>query len=127
MNVSEIVKQFHISEEVYNGFLACFNDHNPLHTNSAFAKGKGFQEKVMHGNILNGFLSYMIGEELPDKNVIIHKQSIKYHNPYFLGDDLTCILEQTGYVESVKAVSFNFSFVRGETKIASGKIQIGII
>ena len=65
---------FTVTESIYLGFIENFQDKNPLHTNESFAVSKGFKSKVMHGNILNGFLSYFIGEALPSKDVIIHSQ-----------------------------------------------------
>ena len=64
--------RFTVTEETYLGFISLFKDKNPLHTDATFARLRGFDDKVMHGNILNGFLSYFIGECLPMKNVIIH-------------------------------------------------------
>jgi acyl dehydratase len=43
-----------------------------LHIDDDYARSKGFKQKVMHGNILCGFLSRFVGELLPVK---------KYHNP----------------------------------------------
>jgi 3-hydroxybutyryl-CoA dehydratase len=127
IEVKEIREKFFISEELHQKFLDCFKDFNPLHTDSEFAVSKGFKGKVMHGNILNGFISFMIGEKLPFKNVIIHKQSIKFHNPFFLQDTIECKLILSKFVESVQVYTFSFSFVREDVKIASGKIQIGLI
>ena len=79
---------FVVNSDVYNGFIAIFNDQNPLHTDERFAINKGFKGSVMHGNILNGFLSNFVGEHLPDKNVIIHSQSIQYKQPVYLNDVL---------------------------------------
>lgn len=125
--MENIIGSFIVSEDVYSRFLACFKDNNPLHVDAEFAKKKGFETKVMHGNILNGFLSFMIGENLPIKNVIIHKQSIKFHNPFYLNDELNCELNLDKFVESVNTYLYSFSFMRSNVKIASGKIQIGII
>ena len=58
----EFSHTFQVTESVYRGFIEIFKDKNPLHTDEAFARSKNFQGKVMHGNILNGFLSYFIGE-----------------------------------------------------------------
>src|SRR5690349_15151584 len=79
---------FLVSEKIYEGFIELFGDKNPLHTNEAFAVEKGFKGRVMHGNILNGFLSYFIGECLPVKNVIIHSQEIKFSNAVYVNDEL---------------------------------------
>jgi 3-hydroxybutyryl-CoA dehydratase len=119
---------FKVSNEVYNGFLSTFKDHNPLHTDENFAIGKGFTGMVMHGNILNGFLSYFIGECLPTKDVIIHSQEIQFKNAVFVEDTLAFKAIVSGVYESVNAVEFKFTFLNAAGKTAAkGKIQIGII
>jgi 3-hydroxybutyryl-CoA dehydratase len=119
---------FLVSEETYTGFIELFKDKNPLHTNHDFAVGKGFNGRVMHGNILNGFLSFFIGELLPIKNVIIQTQSIKFFKPVYLGDKVTLNAEITDVFESVKTVEFKFYFVNSNLeKVAKGTISIGII
>ena len=118
---------FNVSEATYNGFVAIFKDQNPLHTNTDFAVSKGFQSKVMHGNILNGFLSYFIGECLPTKDVIIHLQEIQFKNAVYLNDALQFKAEIIGIYESVNAVEFKFTFKRDQTVMAKGKIQIGVL
>ena len=121
--------EFCISEAIYTGFIELFKDKNPLHTDPQFAKSKGFTEAVMHGNILGGFLSYLIGECLPLKNVIIHSQEIKYIQPVYKGQELGLTAEVIGVYPSVNAVEFKFYFIEKQTQkqVAKGKIQIGII
>jgi len=120
-------ESFIISDEIYKGFIHIFNDKNPLHTNHQFALDKGFNGVVMHGNILNGFVSYFIGECLPTKNVIIHSQEIQFKNAVYLNDELQFKAEIIGIYESVNAIEFKFDFKNKEDKIvAKGKIQIGL-
>lgn len=120
--------KFNVTESIYLGFIQNFQDKNPLHTNENFAISKGFKSKVMHGNILNGFLSYFIGEALPSKDVIIHSQEIQYKNPVYLNDNLVFKAQVSGVYESVKAIEFKFKFINNELKVvAKGKIQIGEI
>jgi 3-hydroxybutyryl-CoA dehydratase len=119
---------FTVSEELYEGFIALFKDRNPLHTDEQFATGKGFKGRVMHGNILNGFLSYFVGECLPTKNVIIHLQEIQFKLPVYLGNTLQFEAVIADVFESVNAVEFKFNFKNEEGKVvAKGKIQIGIL
>lgn len=121
-------KLFDISENVYKGFIQVFHDHNPLHVNDDFAKEKGFREKVMHGNILNGFLSYFIGECLPVKEVVIQSQEIGFHQPIYLDDSLFFEAVVTTVHESVRSVVFSFRFANSKGKLVSkGKIQIGVL
>jgi 3-hydroxybutyryl-CoA dehydratase len=119
---------FTITQSIYEGFISVFKDTNPLHTNSQFAIEQGFKSEVMHGNILNGFLSYFIGECLPDKNVIIHSQTIQFKNAIYLNDELFFEAIITGVYESVKAVEFKFTFKNKDlTTMAKGQIQIGLL
>jgi 3-hydroxybutyryl-CoA dehydratase len=119
---------FTVSEPVYEGFINVFNDRNLLHTDAEFAVEKGFKGRVMHGNILNGFISYFVGECLPLKNVIIHAQSIKFSLPVYLGDELKFNAEITGVYESVHTYEFKFYFKNKEgKKVAKGEIQIGLL
>lgn len=119
---------FTISKETHSSFINLFNDKNPLHTQKDFAKKNGFNDIVMHGNILNGFISYFIGEMLPIKNVLIISQDIKYCEPVYLLDKLNFEATVVDIFESVNAVEFDYYFKNQENKkIASGKIQIKIL
>ena len=119
---------FIVDENICSGFINLFKDNNPLHTDIEFAQSKGFQSKVVHGNILGGFISYFIGEGLPLKNVIIHSQEIKYYAPVFLNDCLAFTAVIIDIFESVGVVIFDFLFCNQSNKrVAKGTIQIGII
>ncbi|MFZ1785045.1 MAG: MaoC/PaaZ C-terminal domain-containing protein [Ferruginibacter sp.] len=119
---------FVVSEAVQQSFVQTFGDKNPLHTDEVFARTKGFKGKVMHGNILNGFLSYFIGEGLPVKNVIIHSQEIQFKNPVYMEDELDFTATVSDVFESVKSVEFKFVFTNTALKtVAKGKIQIGLL
>ena len=125
---SIFTEDFIVSNEIHSGFIQLFKDKNPLHTDEQFAIDKGFKGKVMHGNILNGFLSYFIGELMPTKDVIIHSQEIQFKNAVYLNDLLQFNAEIIGFYESVNAVEFKFDFKNSDKKVvAKGKIQIGII
>ncbi|GHV60035.1 hypothetical protein FACS1894103_4620 [Campylobacterota bacterium] len=145
-------REFDLSQRVYDGFIDIFNDRNPLHTDRAFATAFGFDNVVAHGNILNGFLSFLIGEAMPTKDVIIHSQTINYKLPAYIGDRVCIKAVVSEIYESVGAVVLNLKFMRqsrperererereretgsdaaapnGKPEIiASGKIQIGIL
>jgi len=120
--------KFVVTQAVYDGFISVFKDENPLHVDESFAMEHGFKGRVMHGNILNGFLSWFIGECLPVKNVIIHSQEIQYKNPVYLNDNLSFDAQVTGVFESVDVIELKFSFKNADgLVVAKGKFQIGLI
>lgn len=123
-----VTHQFVVTEDVYKGFQLCSGDMNPLHTQTDFAKSKGFPECVMYGNILNAFVSTLIGMYLPIPDVIIHSQDIQYKRPVFLNDILDAELRVDEIFESVNAVVFKFIFRNQHGQIVSkGHVQIGVI
>ena len=117
-----------VSEKIYIGFQELFNDKNPLHTDKSYAISKGFIDRVMYGNILNGFISHFIGESLPIKNVIIHSQQIKFIKPIYLNDNLTFQAIADEIFTSVSVIKFKCHFTNSlNQKVAKGVIQIGCI
>lgn len=120
--------EFHVTENIFQGFIELFEDKNLLHCDSEYAKSYGFQDKLMHGNILNGFISYFIGEKLPIKNVMILSQEIQFIRPVFLNDHLIFTSEVSNISEAVNVVEFKFTFTNAEQKkVAKGKISIKIL
>ena len=89
---------------------------------------KGFKSKIVHGNVLGGFLSFFIGEGLPNKNVVIQKQNISYHKPFFVGDTISLNSELSEVFESVSTYIFKYTFQnQHQDLIAKGKIQISVL
>jgi acyl dehydratase len=82
----------------------------------------------MHGNILNAFISYFIGECLPVKNVVIQSQSIDFKKPVYINTKIQFIATVDSIVESVNVVIFKFNFQNSQNVVvAKGKIQIGLL
>lgn len=119
---------YQVSPDVYEGFITVFGDKNPLHTSTDYALEKGFAQRVMHGNILNGFISHFIGECLPIKEVMIYSQKIDYKKPVYLDDELTLVSVIEHVHESVNVVELSFVFLnRNQIEVAKGKIQIVLL
>ena len=118
----KFVEHFIVSTEIYQGFMAIFKDRHPLHTDGRYAQMRGFRSEVMHGNILNGFLSYFIGECLPDRELMILSQEIRYQRPVYLGDLLILQAEVADVHHSVNV----FDFVCKFRNVADGKIVASV-
>jgi len=82
----------------------------------------------MHGNILGGFLSHLVGEVLPTKDVIIQTQTIHFRRPVYLNDELALTAVVADVFESVNSVELKFTFTNArDERVATGSIQIGIL
>ena len=125
---NEFNLNFKISEDIYQGFINLFKDKNPIHTDSNFSSKYGYINKVMHGNILNGFISYFVGEKLPSKKVVIIYQDISFNNPFYLNDKLNFNAVVSELYESVNIVCIKYYFKdKSQTLIAKGEIKLKIL
>tara|TARA_B100001250_G_C19756108_1_gene770167 strand:- start:284 stop:673 length:390 start_codon:yes stop_codon:yes gene_type:complete len=116
-----------ISKKLVKYFLKLSKDYNPMHTNADHAKSKGYEDKIVHGNILSCFISYFIGELLHLKDVVIIGQKIKYENAFYIDDVIKLHAVTTKYSSSVNFAEFDFHFIKNDLQIASGNIQIKIL
>jgi 3-hydroxybutyryl-CoA dehydratase len=116
--------EYVITKEKYQQFIAVSDDTHQLHVNSEYAKSKGFNDIVVHGNILNCILSNVIGMKLNLANVMIINQSINYRKPVYINDKLTIKLHLKNEVSFLPGIDLEFKFFRLDELIANGTILI---
>lgn len=101
---------YSLKEELVIGFENLFQDHHILHTDEHFAKSLGFQNKLVYGNILNGFISHFVGMELGQNNLFIASQQIDFHHPMYRNDQLNLTVTLVNNHVAVSTISFKFEF-----------------
>ena len=138
MNINQLAKEsekisylYKVTPDVYYCFQRCSNDYNPLHTDAAFARSKGFNSCVMYGNILNAFISHFVGMLLPTRELMIQAQEINFMRPVYLNDEVE--LEATVHEVSDGAgmIDYKLRFrriVEGKNElVARGHVKIGLL
>lgn len=116
--------EYVITKEKYQQFIAVSDDTHQLHVNLEYAKSKGFDDVVVHGNILNCILSNVIGMKLDFENVMIVNQTINYRKPIYINDTLTLKLKLKEEMAFLPGMEMFFKFFRKEELIANGTILI---
>ena len=124
---ASITHTYLVSPEVYAAFQTVSGDYNPLHTNLEFATRKGFEGKVMYGNILNAFISHFVGMLLPSQDVMILSQDINYHKPVYMNDAITLKASIDDVSEAVGYISYKLVFYREKERVAKGHVQISVL
>lgn len=64
-------------------------DLNPAHINEPYAKGTRFGGRIAHGMLSAGFISAVIGMQLPGPGSIYMGQNLKFVAPVRIGDTVT--------------------------------------
>jgi len=134
MNFSEMLEgaqfqqEYEISPAVYEGFLTCFGDRNPLHVNEVYAKAHGFQGPVMHGAILSGFLSHAVGMHFPGESALLQIVDLRFLKPSYLNDRLNLTLKVEQKVEATQSLVLGVRFdnLTQSHLAARGRAQVGV-
>jgi 3-hydroxybutyryl-CoA dehydratase len=115
-----------IGEDVYQRFLDLFGDASPLHVDDQVAISCGFSAKLMHGAILNGFISNFVGMNFPGKRTLELGVEIHFVKPTYVNDvlELEAIVKER--LESRQVVVLQFRFQREATMVANGRVTIMI-
>lgn len=70
-------------------FAGISGDFNPAHMDAEAAKDSIFGQRVAHGMLSAGFISNVLGNQLPGPGTIYMGQDLKFLKPVFIGDTVT--------------------------------------
>ena len=121
-------KIYTITPLIYRSFLRMFRDKNPIHVDERVAIKRGFEGPVMHGGILNGFISNFVGMEFPAQNSLLQAVEIQYKSPCYLHDK---ILLQSVVMDKIRSVGvlrmdLTLTNMTRNSIAAKAKIQVGL-
>lgn len=117
-----------VTKEHQEQFRKITGDINPLHSDPAFARAKGFRDQVVYGMLEASFYSTMAGVFLPGENSLIHSIEVLFKKPVYIGDTLTvkgCISEKN---DTFQFIRVKCEIIRnGTEKCSRAVIQIGVL
>ena len=82
-----------MTEDLVNRYAELTGDFSPVHVDEAAAKQTRFGTRIAHGMLSAGFLSAVIGMELPGPGTIWVAQAFKFKQPVKIGDTITWRVE----------------------------------
>jgi 3-hydroxybutyryl-CoA dehydratase len=68
-------------------------DQNPIHMNEEFAAGTKFGRRIVHGMLLGGIISSLLGTCLPGSGCIYEIQNLRFRTPVYVGDTIIAEVE----------------------------------
>lgn len=66
-------------------------DFNPAHVNAVEAEKGIFGRRIAHGMLSAGFISTVLGTQLPGPGTIYMGQELRFVKPVFIGDTVTAV------------------------------------
>lgn len=82
-----------VSESDVYLFAGICGDFNPVHINEVYAQGSIFQKRIVHGALVNAFISTVLGTLLPGEGTVYLSQESRFQKPVYIGDTVTAQVE----------------------------------
>jgi len=70
-------------------FARLSGDDNPLHVDEEYAERGRFGRCVVHGMLVSGLISKVLGTQLPGEGSIYMEQKLSFRKPVYVGDTVT--------------------------------------
>ena len=78
-----------VTEADIVNFAGTTGDFNPVHVDAEYASKSMFKERIAHGMLMAGFISSVLGTQLPGPNSIYLGQTLEFKLPVKIGDTVT--------------------------------------
>lgn len=105
-------------------FAEVSGDSNPLHLDEAFAKTTRFKGRIAHGMLSAGFISTVLGTQLPGPGSVYMSQSLRFTAPVRIGDTVTARAEITDIRSDKKRVTLATTCVVGDKVVIEGEALV---
>lgn len=105
-------------------FAEVSGDNNPLHLDEAFAKTTRFKGRIAHGMLSAGFISTILGTQLPGPGSVYMSQSLRFTAPVRIGDTVTARAEITGIHAEKKRVTLATTCAVGDKVVIEGEALV---
>ena len=111
-----------VSESDIYLYAGITGDFNPAHINEDYAKNTFFKTRIAHGMLSAGFISTVIGNELPGTGSIYVKQDLRFLAPVRIGDTITARVEVIEIMDGKNRVRLKTICVNQEgTQVLDGE------
>lgn len=116
-----------ISDRDIDDFATISGDESPLHMDAAFARERGYPDRVAHGAFLLALASRLAGMYLPGRNALLLAVSASFAAPVLVGTRVTVsgVVDQVS--DGVRSVVLKMRIVDSVTRdtLARGKLTVG--
>ena len=117
-----------ITAVTYQHFLDTFQDHSPLHVDHEHAVARGYLGRVMHGSILNGFISHFVGMWFPGRYSLLLSVDLRFANPSYIEDRLriNAVVRQKMDLHHIVIFDVVIANLTRDHLAARGRVQVMI-
>lgn len=115
---ASLVKSF--TQNDVNLFAELTEDRNIIHSKTS----ELFPKPIVHGVLVGGLVSAVVGTKLPGPGSVLVSQTIRFHSPVFVGNEVTADVVVTDIKKKFLYLSFECSNTSNNETVISGNMVV---
>ncbi len=116
-----------VDDEQMRRFAELSGDFNPLHTDDAFARAKGFRGRVVYGALLLAKVSELIGMRLPGKDSVWARVDFEFLRPLYVNQSAELEARVASFSGSTGLLELSLSLKCDGKRIAKGRAEVVVV
>lgn len=106
-----------VSESDIYAYAGITGDFNPAHVNEEYARTTFFKTRIAHGMLPAGFISNVLGNQLPGPGTVYIRQELNFTAPVKIGDTIRAVVEVTGIDTEKNRITIKTQCINQDDKI----------